>query len=208
MLITTHQRFAVSRPYLSPKIPISLSEALNDPFVTRVFDMDKYICAIRDLPDIIYRVDYPGSRTTFSTQEGFVAADTNKVFGANELNDFKRAIEGHFTWSHRASSPFISLFSDREHAENWACKEPWRENNGSRGGWALYVIDMDGLKNMTSFFKLNDLVERLNLDIPEGAQQHMQGAFVCLHHIPATAIVDKRTPAEVEEGKCSDANFK
>jgi len=49
-------------------------------------------------PDELFRVDYPRSRTDFSN-EGFSARDTAKVYGANELIEFRQAIENQFTWS-------------------------------------------------------------------------------------------------------------
>jgi len=116
------------------------------------------------------------------------------------LDLFKRAIVKHFTWSCRDPLPFISLFSDREHAENWGRKEPWGVNESSEGSWALYTIDTAELIN-TNFFKLSDLVEKLSLEIPLGARQHIKSAFLYLHHVPAKAIVENKTPAEVEKGK-------
>jgi hypothetical protein len=161
--------------------------------------MERYICS--DLPPELYRVDYPGSRTTRTSQEGFKATDTSRTFGGKDLANFKRSIEKHFTWSCQDPLPFISLFSDREHAENWGCREPWLKNHPSEGGWTLYVIDTTELRRTTLFFKLSSLVRRLSLDIPRGAQQHIEGAHLCLHRIPPAAVVEKRTPAQVEEGK-------
>ena len=40
----------------------------------------------------------------------------------------------------------------------------------------------------TIVFKLSTLVEKLFLDIPDGAAQHIGGAYLCLHKIPAIAI--------------------
>ena len=99
--------------------------------------MNEYVCSDRDIPSKLYRVHYPGSRTAFSSQQGFTASDTTKTFGSDELDDFKRAIEKHFTWSYRDPLPFISLFSDQEHAENWGRKEPWRGKEGSKCDWTL-----------------------------------------------------------------------
>ena len=129
--------------------------------------MEKYIC--RDLPDALYRVNYPGSRTTFSTEQGFEAADTTTTFGPGESNKFKQAIVKHFTWGCRDPLPFISLFSDENHAMNWGCKEPWRGHGDFKGGWALHTISTTDLEGKT-FFKLSDLVEKLCLDLSEGAQ--------------------------------------
>lgn len=131
--------------------------------------MDRYICLARNVPRELYRVDYPGSRTAFSSRQGFVASDTTRTFGVNELNDFKQAIEKQFTWSCREPLLFISLFSDREHAENWGLREPWHKKNSSEGGWSLHIINTDEIKNTVSFFKLKDLVKELSLEIPEDA---------------------------------------
>jgi hypothetical protein len=99
--------------------------------------MNEYVCSDRDIPSKLYRVHYPGSRTAFSSQQGFTASDTPKTFGSDELDDFKRAIEKHFTWGCRDPLPFISLFSDQEHTKNWGRKEPWRGKEGSKCDWTL-----------------------------------------------------------------------
>ena len=163
--------------------------------------MEKFVYS--NAPDQLYRVDYSGSRTRYTPLEGFKATDTLKVFDADELDDFKQAIEKHFHWRFRELDPFITLFSDREHAENWGRTEPWQKDLGSEGGWALYVIDTAELETTTSLFKLSTLVEKLNVHIPQGARQHVRGGFVCLHHIPSTAIAEKRTPRQIEDGKYS-----
>ena len=163
--------------------------------------MDEHIC--RNLPNALYRVHYPGSRTIFSTERGFEASDTTTTFGPGELNEFKQAIVKHFTWGCRDPLPFISLFSDRSHAMNWGCKEPWRGNGNSKGGWALHTVSTIPLESKT-FFKLSDLVEKLCLELPEGAKQRVHGAFICLHRVPATAIVDEMSGNEVELGKYHD----
>ena len=80
---------------------------------------------------------------------------------------------------------------------NWGCKEPWRGHGNSKGDWALHTVSTTPLEGKT-FSKLSDLVEKLCLDLPEGAKQHVHGAFICLHRIPATAIVDERSGKEVE----------
>ena len=69
--------------------------------------MNEYIC--QDLPSELYRVHYPGSRTTFSTEHGFEAPDTITAFGPDKLNGFKLAVQKHFTWGCRDSLPFISF---------------------------------------------------------------------------------------------------
>jgi hypothetical protein len=167
--------------------------------------MEDYVCCDSDIPEELYRVDYHGARTNFSPEEGFRAGDTTRIFGTGELNIFKRAVEKHFTWSCHDPLPFISLFSDREHAENWCRKQPWLGNDSFHGDWSLHIIDTTQLKMTTPFFKLSNLVDKLNLDIPRGAQQHIQGAFICLHRIPLSALVGQRSPEQVDNGKCAHA---
>jgi hypothetical protein len=54
--------------------------------------MDEYVCVRWNLPNELYRVHYAGSRTFFSSQQGFAASDTAKTFRYDELNEFKQAI--------------------------------------------------------------------------------------------------------------------
>jgi hypothetical protein len=61
------------------------------------------------------------------------------------------------------------------------------------------VIDTTKIISTIHFFKLSDLVEELDLDIPKDAGQHIRGAFLCLHRIPTTAILESRNPREVKE---------
>ena len=61
--------------------------------------METYICS--DVPPVLYRIDYPGSGTTWTSQEGFKATDTSRAFGGKDLLDFKRSIEKSLTWSYR-----------------------------------------------------------------------------------------------------------
>jgi hypothetical protein len=117
------------------------------------------------------------------------------------LKEFKQAIEKQFTWSCRESLPFISLFSDKRHAEDWGRKEPRRGRQSPDGDWTLYIINTVKLLETNQVSRLSDLVVKLSLDIPEAAKQHVQGAFLCLHHIPASAIVASKTPAGINEGK-------
>ncbi|KAF4984694.1 hypothetical protein FDECE_17037 [Fusarium decemcellulare] len=151
------------------------------------------------LPTELYRVHYVGSQTTFSSDEGLVAADTTKIY--NDGVSLGRAVVNHFTWGSRESSPFISLFSDREHAESWALKEPWRgaSRDAQEGDWALLVIETQLLEEAW-LGKVSQLVSVLKLRIPDRAAQHIRGSFLCLHKIPAAAIVQWKDSGQVQAG--------
>lgn len=163
--------------------------------------MEAYRVPNDKLPRELYRVDYPESRTTYNPGEGFVAGDSAKNYYEGDIYDFKQDIIKQVTWSYRNPLPFISLFSDLEHAENWGLKEPWRDPSSSaRGNWTLYVVDTELLVDAT-FFRLADLVQRLQLQILEKAQQHIDGAYLCLHRIPASSIMKHRDWKEIVGGK-------
>ena len=163
--------------------------------------MEKYILSNEDVPSTLYRIDYPGSRTIYSQVGGFVAADRMKVYEGQKDAEFRRDIEKQFTWGCRDPLPFISLFSDREHAENWGLRQPWRGNTShlSHNDWALYVIDTSRLGD-TCFMSLRDLVDGLKLILPDKASQHIPGTYVCLHRIPSAAVVERIGPKQVQYG--------
>lgn len=163
--------------------------------------MDPYILPQREIPECLFRVQYPSSWTKFSEDGSLEAANTTTIYAANEEWQFKTAVERHFTWHHPLNkhlpSPFISLFSDFSFAYNWARLEPWRGQRGRfdpKGEWKIHVIDTDNLGS--ACFRLRDLVkaDELNVNIPGGASGHIEGAFICLHRIPEAAIIESLDP--------------
>jgi hypothetical protein len=75
------------------------------------------------------------------------------------------------------------LFSDEVHARNWA-------SSRSRSTGQLYdLITISTFHlSQSKLFKLSNLVAGLNLEIPDGASQHITGAYLCLHCVPSHAI--------------------
>lgn len=69
------------------------------------------------LPLYLYRVQYQGSQTAFDHESGLRARDTTSFF--NEDNEFCDSIIQAFTWGSVVASPYIALFSEKSHAENW-----------------------------------------------------------------------------------------
>lgn len=158
--------------------------------------MEQYCCRLWDLPSFLYRVQYPESQTC-RIERGLEAADTTTSFGPGGLDEFRQAVQNHFTWRYRGRSPFISLFSDRSHAENWGRSEPWRGLNSRIRDWSLHTIDTSLLLGETMVFKLSRLVEDLGVTVPERARQHEHGSYICLHRIPAQAIVQETNGRDI-----------
>ncbi|PTB59945.1 hypothetical protein M431DRAFT_488731 [Trichoderma harzianum CBS 226.95] len=160
--------------------------------------MKKYRCPNARLPGKLYRIHHPESRTTYSENGGFLAADNTKIYNEDSEEEFKQDIVRQFSWDYRGPLPFISLFSGREHAENWGLKEPWQ---GQRPypvtkQWTLFTINTEVLEDAV-FFSLKELVEDQQVQIPDAAKQHIHGAYICLHRIPAAAINDQTNPNQV-----------
>ncbi|KAI0437776.1 hypothetical protein F4803DRAFT_555660 [Xylaria telfairii] len=149
---------------------------------------------LRYRPDAVptlYRVQYPHTRTGYG-EEGLFAADTETL---HAFHDFGEAVRKHFTWSDRGRSTFISFFSNRDSAIEWGRKESWLgRGRNPRGDWSLLTINTAMIED-PYIFKLDTLVDELELEIPTGAQMHIPNGYICLHTIPAHAI------ESVESGK-------
>lgn len=131
------------------------------------------------LPRNLYRVQYSGCNTEAS-DTGLSAADTISFFDEQALPQFRKSIVNQFTRDNRTPTPYISLFSDHTHAENWALKM----------GDDVQLLHVDTAQLADSFiFKLSTLISALPVTIPDAAAQHIQGAYLCLHRVPRNAIV-------------------
>ena len=160
--------------------------------------MEKFRCSPTVLPHNLYRVQYPRCQTEHSGN-GLAAKDTKLTFSDDEMDAFGESITNQLTWRNRGAQPYITCFSDQNHAENWALKEPWNPSERDKDSWSLLTIDTR-LMPETYVLKLDYVVAQLGLKIPERATQHVKGAYLCLHTIPTSAIVNSASPREVKEG--------
>jgi hypothetical protein len=149
------------------------------------------------LPTRFYRVHYPSSHTTFTNFRGFSASDTQTFYPHDAQQAlFFQSLRCHSKWSDSTPSPYISVFSDKRHAENWALE--WSRNN-SCVGCEVFEIDSSSLGNVYVFSvarmswqlqaRPSELVDRLDPD-----------EYLCLHRIPAEAVVGCRGTMEIEGG--------
>ncbi|KAL8786503.1 MAG: hypothetical protein Q9213_002730 [Squamulea squamosa] len=160
--------------------------------------MEKFICPPASWPVKLYRVQYPGCQTILSG-DGLKARNTTVFYSETEIHEFAQSIIKQLTWGYRGAQPYITCFSDESHAENWALKEPWHNTPQKQDNWSLVVIDTSRMSG-TPMFKLSELVMSLDLTLPDRALQHVDNAYLCLHKIPATAIVEIKSPQEVQQG--------
>lgn len=152
--------------------------------------MEKSCCSPGSLPPYLYRVQYEGSQTAWSGYgDDLAARDTYTTYDESKIPAFRQSIINQFTWEHRRPQPYISCFSDMEHALNWAFKAPWRRGPAPVSKvFAFVTIDTNQLRE-TQIFSVNELASRFRIALPDRASQHTEGAYLCLHRIPNSALV-------------------
>lgn len=139
-------------------------------------EIDFLVC--NNLPKFFYRVQYETTNTTFDMENGFFAGDPNFVI--NDLITLKDRVQLAFTWCSGSASPFINVFSERRHAENWA--QAWGKDE--RRVYQINTAELGDVK----VFKLFDLIQYFELKLAGGATQHKEGAYLCLNRIPIEAV--------------------
>ncbi|KIM26855.1 hypothetical protein M408DRAFT_330422 [Serendipita vermifera MAFF 305830] len=144
--------------------------------------MDSFRVSQHNFPLTLYRVEYPGTQTSYSQQSGFQAAST---FTPYSINGLRNAVEYHLDWRCRVLSPFISTFSNREHAHNWA--RVWSENNNHRD-WCFVVVVTLMPQHGVTVFRVADLVNRLGINTSLDPSQY-ESEYLCFQRIPPGAVV-------------------
>jgi hypothetical protein len=155
--------------------------------------MERFRLTTSDLPLNFYRVQYPGTWTNFDEEGRLAAKDTESTHSTE--SSLRDAVIDAFKWNSYTPSPFIIVFSDRDHAERWAVTM-----SKSRGECEVFTIDTRQLDGV-HIFKLSTLVDKLGIKLPEKAQQHKNMAYLCLHWIPATALSSSESTSSIQESE-------
>ncbi|KAL2255625.1 hypothetical protein VTK26DRAFT_2985 [Humicola hyalothermophila] len=128
-----------------------------------------------DLPRKLWRVTH--RNTNSRIQDGdMVAADPEREL-RNAL-DLKNAVQNHINWRSRQPSCFLSVFTDADHAHNWAWK--------TRAPVRIYEIKTDSLPASTYILDVEVIVKTLNIDYRYSANE-----LLILHRIPLSAITSQ-----------------
>lgn len=143
--------------------------------------------------------------TTYDIYEGLEAIDTVTLYdeGRDEeeeedtIQEFGDAIERHLSWDRPYESIFISLFSQRRHAENWMLDR--HKRFGSRN-CTLLQIDTTTL-NGFFIFRAQEIVDALSLSTTEAARASVAGEYLIAHYIPPRAITRSQTVDDIIAGK-------
>lgn len=134
-----------------------------------------------------YRVQYEGAWTTVTTIGGLQASSIfpNPSRGFTDTK-LKQLTSEHLDWNSCQGSPFISIFTDLGHAEDWALK--WSERNGGKVASVL-VIDCN---KITRLLSVREVVDHLGIHIPEMLPEQYEDEYIAINQIPTEAIVESR----------------
>jgi hypothetical protein len=137
-----------------------------------------------EYPKILYRVDHAQACTRFHGVLGFLATRPN--YELKDQEDFEIAVQRHLWWDHGFESPFISLFSDEDHAWNWGHK--WKKNNSFQD-FKVVKIEIKATHDVV-LFSVPLLLARLDITPKNHAYHNHE--YLCLHNIPLICITSVR----------------
>jgi hypothetical protein len=84
------------------------------------FNLQDYARPHDSLPGVLWRVTHPNSQHKLDPTTGEMSARARSDDAISDEASLKQRVSHHFSWSSREPSCFLSVFTDEEHARNWA----------------------------------------------------------------------------------------
>ncbi|KAK6535551.1 hypothetical protein TWF694_002005 [Orbilia ellipsospora] len=137
------------------------------------------------IPPQLFRVHYEEAVTTYDTVNGFLAGYQVSHDPPNQTQFFD-LVERHLNWGERIyRSRYISTFSDRTHAVNWA--QRLRSNRPEMpGSIKLMTIEPSGTEWIAS---VRQIVQQYDWDRAE----YFEHEYLFYRQIPSDLIVNIQT---------------
>ncbi|KAJ8133257.1 hypothetical protein O1611_g361 [Lasiodiplodia mahajangana] len=136
------------------------------------FDLGTYECD--DLPRTLWRVIHPQTQSRQDLVTGdLVARDSDREI--SDESSLTQVAKEHFNWNSRQASCFLSVFSDEDHARNWARLR--------KGKVDIHEIDATKLPLDTCVFDATSLARSLGIVHPYSTHE-----FIFLHRIPSCSL--------------------
>ncbi|KAF3169472.1 hypothetical protein EYR41_007687 [Orbilia oligospora] len=140
--------------------------------------MDQHRLLSGQKPGLVYRVHYQGSATEYG-ENGFAAGDRSMIPSIDKTG-FYHMVDEHLRWRSRVLSRFISVFSDRKHAERWA--RVWQGNNMELDH-TVYLVTIKPSEDDV-MFSVGEILETRGLQ--KGRQRD---EYLFLSRIPVDSVV-------------------
>lgn len=173
--------------------------------------MEIYRIRPEALPRKLYRIDYHDTWSKFLPGTGFQAAaldpnhrssTTITTFqSASDLNAFWQCMRDQPNPRSCVRSPFVALFSNRRQAKTWALRWEVKHQRACDvveiSGMALLKLDVPVFHPHTLRFRIPDLCNT------------QESEYLCLHSVPETAIVSRRSTSTIPTGQytCAQCFF-
>ncbi|KAI0851656.1 hypothetical protein F5Y00DRAFT_274569 [Daldinia vernicosa] len=162
--------------------------------MTESWNLNPYKCT--HPPKTLWRVIHSGTQSRRCPSTGdLIASDSTRII--RDEPELKQAIEKHINWWSRQPSCFLSVFSNRQHARNWA-----EQRGATQSRVDIYEIDTTRLPPDTYLFDVDSLKATLGFVHPASTHE-----FLFLHRIPARAIVSKRGLGEIWEKEAEARHY-
>lgn len=148
------------------------------------FTLDEYGCV--DPPKRLWRVTHGNSQSQLDHDGNHLAADDSRVF--HDEVELKEAVQHHIDWWSSRPSCFLSVFSDENHAANWAAQREKRDP-------PAYIHEIDTtLLFGVQVLDMELLMDKLEIEHPYSAHE-----LLFLNYIPAHCIVHTRTVSGTQQ---------
>lgn len=134
-------------------------------------------------PPEFYRVEDEGSRGRYFKGKGMYAEVTDTEFDFSNCDI--RLILRHLDWKNRIPTPFLSVYCDEE----MAIREAERRVREGKKEVRVYKIDMWESDDRVEYRDLRRLAKKQGIYIPDFAWSNSEYEYLCLHHIPDSAVM-------------------
>lgn len=145
------------------------------------FHLYDYKC--NRLPKTLWRVTHGNTQSLFQNGD-IVAVDDTREF--RDDADLADAVQNHVNWYSKQPSCFLSVFTDKTHARNWA-----KQREKGYGPVYVHEISTDLFPACTYVLDIEVLMNELEIVHPYSANE-----LLILHRIPARSIVSTQSPGE------------
>ncbi|CAG8724449.1 2465_t:CDS:2, partial [Acaulospora colombiana] len=141
----------------------------------------------QDYPLTLYRVQYEGCQTRRDRSSNELRATSSAI--PQTKSELREMVDKHLDWACWEPSPFISLFSDEEHAINWG-RRLLRRRWGMRNK-KFTLLSFQIPEQTAMVFSVSDLQTSLGVVTWNGKLAHDE--YLCFGRIPLNWCVESST---------------
>ncbi|KAM0714211.1 hypothetical protein Q7P37_009998 [Cladosporium fusiforme] len=143
-------------------------------------------------PTTFFRVESDSSRARWRERKGIVARKKTALSFRRACPEFLEMVENHLDWGSGVPSPFISVYSEMQRAQ----QEADRRMEEGHNGVVIWEIDTYKARNKVEYRNLRPFTEKYGIHIPGRALNNSKYEWIFLNRIPDAMIVKAWYPPE------------